>query len=196
MLTFDEEKHEYRVDGHIVPSVTQIIKWAGLIGSQWYTEEARDIGTEVHLATQYCDDPEYDVDLDELDDRVRPYVEAWIRFRDETKFWPNGIEARYCFSVDGNRYAGTLDREGRMFGAFCVIDIKTGQPESWHQIQTAAYASMGDYELHRVAVYLSSDGKYKLERHTDNADYDAWRSLLSGYYAMQPFENWKANNAH
>ena len=49
MLTFDAEKHEYRLDGVRLPSVTQIIADAGLYGNtSYFTDYSRDRGSFVH----------------------------------------------------------------------------------------------------------------------------------------------------
>jgi len=51
-LCFDADTHRYTLDGRVIRSVTQRIQRAGLLGSAptWYTPEAAERGTAVHLA--------------------------------------------------------------------------------------------------------------------------------------------------
>ena len=55
-IQFDEAAHVYTVAGVERPSVTQILKDAGLIDTTWYTDEARQRGRAVHLAAQFLDE--------------------------------------------------------------------------------------------------------------------------------------------
>jgi hypothetical protein len=53
------------------------------------------------------------------------------------------------------QFAGTIDRDG--------IDIKTGVPCAWHEIQAAAYTALyGEIPVtpHWTGVYLHEDGTY------------------------------------
>jgi hypothetical protein len=160
-LQFDAETHSYTWRGKQVPSVTQVLKDTGLIDDQWYTERSRQIGQAVHLATEYDD-------LRKLREEtvsvlIRPYLDAWRKFRAETGFTPlpDGIERRiYNQSA---QYAGTLDRRGTLGAGEILLDIKTGQPQPWHAWQLAAYA-MADIEprrYRRARVQLRSDGTYR-----------------------------------
>ena len=50
-LTFDEEKHEYRLDGEVLPSVTGILREMGFVDDTYFTEDSAARGTAVHRAT-------------------------------------------------------------------------------------------------------------------------------------------------
>jgi len=56
-IHFDSDTHQYTLDGRVVPSVTQRIARAGLLGSAptWHTPEAAERGTAVHLACAHWD---------------------------------------------------------------------------------------------------------------------------------------------
>lgn len=160
-LRFDAETHIYTWRGKRVPSVTQVLKDTGLIDDQWYTERSRQIGQAVHLATEYDD-------LRKLREEtvsvlIRPYLEAWRKFRAETGFTPlpDGIEQRVYNQFA--QYAGTLDRIGTVGGTEVLLDIKTGAPQSWHALQLAAYAMAlpEPRRYRRARVQLKSDGTYR-----------------------------------
>src|SRR3989338_6921714 len=91
ILTFNDETHEYFWNGEKVPySVTGILKVSGLIDTTWYNEPARVRGTYVHEATQFLD--EDCLEWDSLDPVITPYVEAYARFKTESKFHVKRIE--------------------------------------------------------------------------------------------------------
>src|SRR3989338_2196847 len=92
MLTFDEENHLYCFEGKPVQSVTQILKSAGLIDDQWFTEAARRRGQYVHEAAQYLD--EEDLNWENVDPILQPYLRAYEKFKAETGFIPILIEKR------------------------------------------------------------------------------------------------------
>ena len=158
--------------------VTAILKEAGLINTDFLTEEGRDRGSAVHLAIKLlCND---DLAMDSLDPRVSPYVDAWIKARDELKFEPMWIERSREDEALG--YKGTPDFVGHYLGKFCIIDWKTGPYQRWHGPQLAAYA--GFYKdqctfFRRYGLYLKNNRTYKLHEFKELTDYDAWRAALA-----------------
>jgi hypothetical protein len=160
-LTFDESTHTYYWNGVPIISVTQAIKAAGLIDPTWYTDFSRERGRMVHLATQF--DDEGDLDEDTLSPIIKPYVLAARRFREDTGFIPQMIEARICVLDHG--YAGTLDRYGLMAGKRkALVDYKTGVVQDWTRMQTAAYSNAlpNGASFERYGVQLKQDGTYKM----------------------------------
>jgi len=167
----------------VIPSVTQILTAEGIINGQWYTEDGRRRGGHVHLALRYLDEGR--LDEDSVTDEVRPYLEAWQRFISETGFICLQIEQPFADRNLG--FAGTPDRVGWMDGdkTLSIIDIKTGSPEPWHALQTAAYAvGIGKRMAKRWSVYLRNDGNYRLVQYQDIDDINAWIGLVS-------IRNWK-----
>ena len=61
-VQFDPVTHRYTVEGRIIPSVTQRIKDAGLLGSaaQFYSPESAARGTAIHQA---CADRDHGLDV-------------------------------------------------------------------------------------------------------------------------------------
>lgn len=160
-IEFDTDRHEYKIGGVKIPSVTQIIKEAGLMPT--YKPDANFAmvrGSHVHKATELYDLGR--LDEESLDPALAPYLEAWKAYREQAKieFVAGGIEK--VVADQAGRFAGTLDRLGLdKEGTLCVIDIKTGSPAPWHSLQMAAYAMTQKGLPRRIAVYLSGDGKYK-----------------------------------
>lgn len=183
-LTFDAEKHEYRIDGQRVPSVTQVLQGAGLIDTRWFNDEARMRGTYVAQATEFYD--EGTLDYDALDDELKPYVMAWENFVVDNGVEVLAIEMPVCNET--LRYAGTLDRVVRMLAyqhAKWVLDIKTGSSAPWHCLQTAGYAGCLRGHHRRASIVLKDDATYKFEEHTSLSDRGVFLSVLNLYH-------WKA----
>jgi hypothetical protein len=114
-IQFDEAAHLYTVAGVERPSVTQILKDAGLIDTTWYTDEARERGRAVHFATQFLD--EDDLDWDTVLPQYRGYVAAWERFKAESHFIisrdsDGKLLIEYLLFQPVSGYCGMLDRVG------------------------------------------------------------------------------------
>jgi hypothetical protein len=189
MLTRDDA-HVYRYDGRIVPSVTQVLRDAGLIDFSGVPadvlEAARWRGTLVHKATEFYDRGV--LDEADLDERLVGYVQAWKRFRSDTGFVPATIEQFVYHPAYG--YAGQLDRDGFMKGKAILLDVKTGIAHPAAGPQTAAYkeAHCGASPRERFSVHLHGDGKYHLECHTNRSDFAVFAAALT-------LTNWKRRHA-
>ena len=85
-LDFNAEAHEYRLDGQLVPSVTQVLAvLEDFEGVPWHLlEAARKFGQHVHEACALMVRGE--LDWASLDPALVPYVEAAQRFIDESGF--------------------------------------------------------------------------------------------------------------
>lgn len=176
MIAFNPKEHTYDVDGVRYPNVTGVLKAAGLIDDQWFTEWNRKLGSCVHEATALYDKGVLDAST--LDPVLDPYMEAWQAFRLDSGFIPMLIEEPVANIV--HQYAGTLDRFGSIKGNPWLIDIKTGQTQRWAALQTAAYAGCLDAAwMNRAAVELQSDGRYNLREHKDRTDWDVWIGVLN-----------------
>ena len=188
---FDEEKHEYTLDGIVLPSVTQIIQEAGLSDYSFVNETvlkaAANFGTAAHLA---CELEDYkDLDYDSLNPELRPYLNGWNKFKKDTGFICEEIEKRVYSKK--YLYAGTLDRVGPLFKRKALVDIKTGTSlPKWIRLQTAGYKiiyneglKIKDQIKDRYVVQLLPDD-YKLEQHIDKSDTDVFLAALT-------IRNWK-----
>lgn len=154
MLTFDETKHEYRVDGQRVPSVTQII-WdilPGFEAGEWYLER----GSAVHAcAALIAAGSEFD-----HDPQIAGQVAACRRFFADVK--PQVIKIEYQVVSEAYKFAGTLDLLAIIGDKFIVADWKAHVDErcGW---QLAAYALCLPGQIKTgYGVQLNADGTYKI----------------------------------
>ncbi len=176
MLTFEESSHTYRLDGAVIPSVTQLLgklhSFAGV--PEDVLEAARERGTAVHKATQYFD--EDDLDEEKLDPQTAGYLAGWKSFVADSRVKFTAIEAMGSHPL--HRYAGTVDRIGVIASLDWIIDIKTAAASHpvW-DLQSSAYAHLfGKPSAKRGTVQLRPDGKYKFCEWKDPA---AWPTFLS-----------------
>lgn len=166
ILSFNEEAHEYQVNGEIIPSVSEIIRFISreVYGDvvQSVLDNAADRGTRVHKATQMLD-VVHDVECDE---DIVPYVQAYVQFlRDHKPKW-EAIEKSF-FNPVGN-YCGTVDRVGELDGKKTLADIKTSS--SLQKILYGAQLNLyrmglkaNGIEVERIVIlHLQKDGKYKV----------------------------------
>lgn len=180
MVEFDAEKHEYKIGGAVVASVTQILKAGGIIDGRWYTDESRARGTAVHVA---CDlYVRNDLDQTSLHPIVKPYFDAFLQFLLDTKFNPM---LELCEVPQYNpffNYCGTPDLVGILNGRPVLIDLKTGDAKQSARYQTAAYAEFPAIKVYSPCRYdlrLFNDGKYKLNAHRDSGDFNTFLSCLN-----------------
>lgn len=192
-LQFNAAAHQYTKDGVLVPNVTgvlePIIDYAGVPSST--LEFARALGTAVHIATELDDGD--DLVEESVDPAVRPYLDAWRKFRHDTGFIPTSIEEQVFSSR--HWYAGTLDRQGPSpeNGDDSLIDIKTTSklmPSTGPQL--AAYMEAKNYRKsnkikRRYAVQLKPDGTYRLQEYADKADFSVFLACLT-------LHNWSTNH--
>ena len=185
-LTFDPETHTYRMEGEIIPSVTQILKDVGLIDTTFFSPEHAERGTRIHEATVFWD--ETGMDDDTLPEEWTGYLSAWKKFREETGFVPSHIEQAFC-SDQG--YAGTVDRIGKTHKINpLLLDIKTGPSQPWHRLQLAAYALLVKRELNipiwdMWGVHLRKDGIYAVESYKSIEHSADWLAVLRVYHIKQ-----------
>lgn len=155
-ILLDEATHIYNVDGHIIPSVTQILFAMGLIKSYtnnpWYAER----GIAIHRACHLMDID--DLDESTLDPQLRGYIDAYRKFKEESAWKFEHLEESLCHPA--YRYCGTPDRW------LPLIDIKS--TENHEPLQLEAYAELLRANgfnplIHAYFLTLYEDGKYKLD---------------------------------
>lgn len=188
MLEFDPINHIYKYNGRVIPSVTGILKGVGIIDDRFYNEEACKRGSKVHLATQLLD--EDDLDEDSIDDDIRPYLDAWKKFKYDTGFIPDKIEAQVM--SEAYYYAGTLDRTGKFRRPNkSLLDIKTiktrGAIAKWVRLQIAGYRYCLEEPHDGLVVQLCGNGTYRAESFEDPNDIKTFLCAAVTY-------NWKLEN--
>ena len=198
VLEFNQERHEYRFNGAVVPHVTSVTdslaSYAGI--SDNVLRKKAEIGTAVHYATELED--EGDLDDASLPAVLHGYIEGYRRFKHETGFTADVTEYRVYSNV--YHFAGTLDRIGRFERlkgirplAAALVDYKatyTIMPSVGPQ--TAAYERAWNEQsdrkvLRRFALQLKPHGTYSLHECKDVSD---WSVFLSALTLM----NWRARH--
>lgn len=169
-LTFNEEKHIYKLNGYRILSITDVIKDNGFIDEDWYTEEARQRGIVVHSAAAL--DDHGCLDISSLHPDLRGYLESWRKLRRHLGFEILDIEAILYNPL--YLYAGRPDRRIELFGWEHVIELKTGNPAAWHGYQTAAQDILfGPYSRgfrKRAGAHLQRDGSMAVIVPHENMD--------------------------
>jgi hypothetical protein len=205
---FDSKTHQYIVDGCPVPSVTQVLKAAGLIDyagiPQAVLDYAAERGTAVHLATQLYD--ENDLDRDSLDPLIAPYLSAWINFTVDHPIKILCSEGIALGKIGDLAFGMTVDRLVHFPRSRqdVILDIKcTSRIHNHHGIQLAGYAcglasggflrTRGDgtdlpdtagplakrlEKYRRIVVQLQPDATYNLHEFSDPADGEVFAAAL------------------
>lgn len=191
-FTFDFEKHEYRLNGEVLPSVTQLLQEFALYDLSRVPpdrlEYKRILGTAVHLACHYLDDNRLDESTMHPD--IVPYVNAYKKFREITGFEPRYNEER-MYSKKW-RFAGTLDRQGLFeWGGQeieSIIDIKC----VWEMYpstgpQTEGYKILFEENFKtkirgRFGLQLKPSGHYEVIPFMDKTDNTTFLSCLHLHY--------------
>jgi hypothetical protein len=150
-VLFDPVRHEYRLEGRRVPSVTAVLRAAGastdldalVARSPAFATRLADkriLGTVLHADCHAFDDG--DLILGTVHPLILPYLQAWATFRSNfPHLRPVARERAVCHPI--YRYAGTLDAIFEQpSGRRVLVDIKTGDPEACAtHLQLAAYAA-------------------------------------------------------
>lgn len=160
MLTCDRTAARHYGDEHSrYWSVSQVCELVSGNGD-FYAPGAAERGTDVHLIfalavghhAGLCDQPDVPTEYD-------GYYQAimqWIQFANPQ---PSSLERTIRHKV--LPYAGTPDFIGMIEDAFGVLDLKTGKPEKWHQVQICAYQKMTDKASRQWILYITNDGQFK-----------------------------------
>jgi hypothetical protein len=198
-LMFDKADHAYFLDGPQVPSTTGILRDSGLIRLDYIPafilEKARVRGTAVHALVHYLN--ENDLHWPSVDPRYRGYLDAWIRYREETQL--RVLLCEYRIASRRHRVAGTLDLLAEIDGEGWLIDYATGNPEDVAKdFQTGSYLGMAfewaaeDARLANVlarhkrwrrrAIRLRPDGAFRVSEYTDPRDYARFQTLTAAWH--------------
>jgi hypothetical protein len=184
-IEFNEARHEYRLDGAVVPSVTQLLEpiRRELGGMQNVLEYKRSVGKALDRAIELHEKD--DLDFATLDVGVVPFFEAWIAFKRDSGF--RVLLNQLVVYSRKLRFAGTLDVLGHsrrgpspdeLIDTKCVWTIDPATA-----IQTAAYA-LAAHESHGIKVkrrgglQLLRDGTYRFYPYNDPLDENVVRAML------------------
>jgi hypothetical protein len=134
-LTFDEEHHIFTVNGKVIPSVTTILKKAGMTPDYsfvdpWYAQR----GTYVHKATELWE--KGTLDEDTIDPLISGYVDAYKACRRDFPVTVTGQEIRLWhpqlkyagiidMTIEGNKHYKLFLRENGTYKLVEVTNVRT-----------------------------------------------------------------------
>lgn len=182
-LQFDGADHVYRLDGGRVPGVTQVLEpYTGLeFVNREVLRAAADFGRNVHMACHLFNRDE--LDFDALDPALRPYVDAWALFLEQTGAVV--IASEFPVYSERHRYAGTPDVLLDWNAREVLTDLKsTASVPRTVGPQTAAYVEAynemtGKRIRDRYCLHLKPDGKYSSHKLTNARDWTVFQSCLN-----------------
>jgi hypothetical protein len=200
--TFCDDPHRYIDDaGNWVPSLTQVLKLAGLYdygiidnadlepsgnGNGNLSKFAINMqnaarrGTLIHELIEVWN-KEHDLDPNWVTDEIGGYFGGYRRFLADTGFVcdPTWAEAPMIATIRGMRIGMRPDVFGKMRRDKAVVEIKAtaGVQAAW-SIQTALqelgiHASNNVGRVRRYALQLFKDGRYKLHEHSNHQQDEA-----------------------
>ena len=191
-LVFDADSHRYTLDGVRRWSVTERLVGLSIINKDYYTWRARVRGKAAHLGAQLVEQGGVDWHSVAETERalsapVAPYIRGWEKFLEKTGWRSVVIEKPMYHPI--YLYVGTPDRIGFWpDGQEGLLDIKTGGPEDWHELQEGAYNEMAPRLSTKgvrrlTTVHLTEDGDFYI---TNMKDHSAGRVFL----AMNATHQW------
>ena len=182
MIKFNEEKHEYNVDGKVVPSVTEIMKCATCL---YYTKDippeilelACKKGSAVHKAIEeQLLFEEYDIE-----EKYKPIFSQFLKWYDDYK--PEILKVEYQMS--NGIYAGTCDLICKINGKIIGIDHKTSSEIHTNMIaiQEAGYDELCDIKIDEWYVLHLTKTKYEFKKIEIRKD--IWEYCKKIYFYMK-----------
>jgi hypothetical protein len=162
-IILDEQNHEYRVNGVVYPSVSEIMLPLTKIvyddQNQFAVDRAAERGQAVHKACEALDV----YGRVECEDDIVPYIKAYLAFKKEVK--PEWTDIEKSMHHPDLYYAGTMDRVGTIKGERCIVDFKTSYVVNKRLAvaQLGGYAILAEEQGTRTAIlHLKPDETYKL----------------------------------
>lgn len=190
-IEFNAERHEYKTNGVIVPSVTQILQAEGLSDFSAVPKDRLEyslaLGSAVHRGAELHELGTLDETT--VDPEVKLRLDQWLLFLDHSKakeFFADKKRHVEIMLASKIGFAGTLDRLYVGAKAAIIVDIKTGIETPAAPIQTAGYSilALENYPavktIIRMCVYLKAD-KFKVVYNKDLLDAHIFRSALNIY---------------
>ncbi len=203
-FSFDEETHIYRLGDGVIPGHTRVLDMGGLVPygavAPDILERKSEIGREVHSACFFHDMNKAFT----FDPQIQGFLEAWIDFREVTRFVPLLREYRALYHFKGLAFGMQIDALGHFANhREAVVEIKTCTTIlPHHGVQLAAQAAGAespDYfgatlKSHharfltraRYVCQLFENGRWKLQQFKAVTDLETFEHALAlTYWKMQ-----------
>lgn len=184
---FDRAQHEFRVDGIVRPSITQVLALAGIVDFSFVAEDVRihamNRGKSVHWLLQLED--EGNLNYRTVPAALRGYRKGYKLWKERSGFVPLLVEKPMASTLG---YCGIPDRYGA-FPLNAVVEIKSGEVADWTRLQLAAQAVLIQPNLalarviRRIGLSLFTDGRYKVREFpmsTFDSDISKFMEALNG----------------
>ena len=182
MIKFNEDKHEYTVDGKVVPCVSDIMKCATCL---YYTDEipqqvlelACKKGSAVHKAIEdYLLFEDY-----EIEEQYKPIFNQFLKWYEEYK--PEILKVEYQMS--NGIYAGTCDLICKIDNKIIGIDHKTSSEIHTNMIaiQEAGYDELCDLKIDEWYVLHLTKTRYEFKKIEIRKD--IWDKCKDIYFYMK-----------
>ncbi len=181
-LEFNEAEHIYKLDGRVIPSVTDALS---LVDDRRKDPYYLQRGRFIHLACELWDKGELDEST--IDPEILPRLEAWKLFRKEIGFIPSRIEEFYVHPV--YLYGFKFDRTGPLNRREVLIDLKSS-PHRCDELQGAAYWAGLEAQTPPILtkdifdIYLKDNGRYDLrpvKRNSLRSKFNTFLAILTAY---------------
>ena len=176
-IEFDEERHLYRLDGVILPSVTQIMK---PLSDEKYKNIPEEIlrkaayrGTVIHEAIENY----IKYDFLDVPEGYEGYLNGFLEFKEE--YQPEFLASEFRMAHKFLGYAGTCDLLCMIDGELNLVDFKNTSVinEGLCRVQLEAYSqalsSHGIKVQQRRILQFKSDGTWMNMMFSPDAE--AWR---------------------
>ena len=181
-MIFNEEKHEYIVNGKVVPSVSEIMKCATCL---YYTDEipprilelACIKGSAVHKAIEeYLLFDEYSIE-----ERYQDYMNNFLKWLDDYK--PEIIKVEY--KMTNGEFAGTCDLICNIDNKIIGIDHKTSSQihTKMIAIQESGYDELCDIKIDEWYVLHLTKKDYEFKK--IELRKDIWNKCKDIYFYMK-----------
>lgn len=181
MITVDKDKHIYRVDSGVVPSVSDILD-TYFEKCPFYTEAGREAGHARHKWYAFLSQGFVTDDTPEAD--IVDAVNGFKKFMAEVK--PEYISGEIPYYHPALRYCGTPDAVFNIGGKLSVMDYKPKAKNKRTMVQTALYCLMlranGIMVVDRYQLRLY-DGLYRMEKYEDPQDMRRAEIMVAAYHA-------------
>ena len=181
-MIFNEEKHEYIVNGKVVPSVSEIMKCATCL---YYTDEipprilelACIKGSAVHKAIEeYLLFDEYSIE-----ERYQDYMNNFLQWLNDYK--PEIIKVEY--KMTNGEFAGTCDLICKIDNKIIGIDHKTSSQihTKMIAIQESGYDELCDIKIDEWYVLHLTKKDYEFKK--IELRKDIWNKCKDIYFYMK-----------